>query len=265
MLHQVSNLEATESVGNLSEGEKSPRQPVAEQVDVEGEVQRDPEWFVNDFLAQNWDEIEASIIVRLRTFAEGHPGLFDGGEFETEVIPEVIRKEMLFATRVIEAYARWAQEEDPIVLWDIDDTMGHNDHTDNPSVMEWRFRDALLPVLDYVSSQFPTVINGISSNRESENTLLKLTKGGALEAISKYIDRKYVFTSRDKVSHEDRRQAEEKIYEETGSYPFADEIDRQFLIDEKLREGLNIKVIDDNPVSKKMGMDGVWLGDAMAT
>ena len=92
---------------------------------------------------------------------------------------------MVFAQRVLDAMDRWQEEDSPIVLWDIDDTLGKNSITEG-DVLEWNFRPTILPLLAYIKKVYPGITMGIMSNRiQVEASLLA---NGSLSPIAQYIN-----------------------------------------------------------------------------
>lgn len=163
-----------------------------------------------------------------------------------EDLPEVLEKEIEFARRVLDAYERWSPEEDPIVLWDIDDTMGK--YTMGPA-RKWHFRAAFGYVIEQIQERFPNVRNGIISDRKSL---------GELSLPEGFLDEGLVFlTGNEEVPANQQPQVEEELFEMLDIWPDDAGVRKHLLIQKLLRQGLNVHTIDDNRTTSALGDRGL--------
>lgn len=169
------------------------------------------------FVTAMQEEIEK----RIRETHISHPEVVN--QLLEEDAPDALRRELTFASFITERYQSWSQEESPVVLWDIDRTMGILNIDSN----KWRIRPSLLPLVNYLSLKFPKVTNGILTNRP-------LVEEDLLRTLDKFIDPTHIYTN----SH--------KTIEE---------------ITELREKGINLKLIDDYPIAKTLGKDGAYVRD----
>lgn len=171
-------------------------------------------------------------------------------------LEEALKKEVDFCRMVLDAYNRWSQEEDPVVLWDIDDNVGKSFATagesPNQIVYTWRFRACLMPLIDHLQAQYPNIKNGILSDRPELEKQLNDPK--LLEALSTWVDHQHLYTSRTITPSDEIT----KFFEERDEYPDTGQLQKLTIIRDLQQRGLNIKVVDDNQVAKTMEDDGVY-------
>ncbi len=168
---------------------------------------------------------------------------------------KALEKEKGFCKVVVAAYEKWSVEPEPLVLWDIDDTLGKYFPVvaeDGGEVLEWKLRPSLPFLLPYLRGNFPTIRNGLLSNRIDLNTQLEMPD--QLGSIADFFDTSHLYSC--------RGQAPSPVvkahFREIGVYPDGDH-ERKLTIVWNLRDrGLNVKVIDDNRVAKTLGEDGVF-------
>ena len=110
--------------------------------------------------------------------------------------------EYKFADRVIEAYERWGREPNPVVLWDVDHTMGgdpsfaygSNEFRERTGI-RWGFRPCFLELINFLHEKFPNIRNGILSTRGLENLRAQLQDPKELGAIQDVIDPAQVYSA----------------------------------------------------------------------
>lgn len=171
-----------------------------------------------------------------------------------------LRNEKLFSQKIIDSYLRWSATANPLVLWDIDDTIGQRDLEKK----SWHFRPIFLEVIDFLKNKFPQIQNGIMSTRLS----FDFDNPDELAPMKDYFNLDEIYSSAD-VDYQDQRgkeiakeslvwQEEGKIKRGGGSPEFI----KKYRLAQDLRsQGKDIKIIDDLDVAKVFGQDGVWVGD----
>lgn len=178
-------------------------------------------------------------------------------EFAAELLeddlPDAISREKEFAQEIIRAFSRWSKEISPIVLWDIDDTMGKINL--NQENMQFLFRPTFLPLLKFLKEKFPQIKNGVLSNRV--NVLEQLQDEKQLKAIAPLIDKQYIYSCRNIEVSPDEAEKYETEAEQSELAVNQDYLSKRKIIDNLLKDGLLIKCIDDNDVAAIIGQDGV--------
>lgn len=190
-------------------------------------------------------------------------------------IPEQAREqERAFVKKIFAALEAWAQEENVLVLWDIDETLfvtatGDKD-TPRPSISG-------SDLLDQVKGRFPSISHGIFSDRGGwdegkNNDVLKYLEG--------FIDRQYIFRSMEygevyEGLEESSIQNDLDVYmgqimelddledrpDSFKSLPAGNTISKWLGYKRAQAEtGMNVKVIDDNAIALLLGRDAVHLG-----
>ncbi|MBU1110648.1 hypothetical protein KKB83_03460, partial [Patescibacteria group bacterium] len=89
-----------------------------------------------EFIAPHVESMRQEIRKRL---VESDPDYPDE-EYEEDA-ENALRVEVGFCQQVAAAYERWSQENEPLVLWDVDETLGMHTHTDEGYI--FRFRPSL--------------------------------------------------------------------------------------------------------------------------
>lgn len=219
-----------------------------------------------ELIAEFWERfgnVEEKIIERIKASKEGEM-LFDfDDEMDQEELEESVEREIKFAESVIQKYTDWSQEESPIVLWDIDDTLVRNVYSDDaPNGMYQAIRVTALELLSFLKEKFPNITNGILSNRDELEE--QLNNPERLQVLSDFMNRDYLYTSR----HEDvPKEVEDEFRElfKNGYYNVnGDSQQKNMVINRLKEEGLNIKVIDDNQIAELQGDDGLYVYELMS-
>ena len=182
-------------------------------------------------------------------------------DWAEEFMQDRLVAERRFAEAVITAFERWSSEENVIVLWDIDNTIGSYDLSSDEEV--WSFRPIWHPLMQYLQTNFPSIKNGVMSNRTIVNEQLQDPK--MLGPISGFIDANNIFSSRElEVSEEQQHSIEEEVLADLEEYPNQDHYQKVTLMRSLRASGLNVKLVDDNLAAATMKQDGVCAHEFMA-
>lgn len=174
-------------------------------------------------------------------------------EILEEDLSDAVNQEKKFTQEIISAFSRWSKEVSPIVLWDIDDTMGKvNLSQDNPEFMP---RPTLLPLLKFLKEKFPHIKNGVLSNRVK--VLEQLQDDKQLKSVAPFIDTQYIYSCRNIEVLPDEAEKYEAEGEKFELDVNPDYMSKRKIINSLLKDGLQIKCVDDNDVAIIMGQDGV--------
>lgn len=222
-------------------------------MDKKDELIKNPQSLADQFLDLNEVEIRSFFEKHIRDKYTESPHRVE--EELTETLLENTEKEIKFVRSLIESYEKWSHEPEPIVLWDVDDTMGKYDFDLNPR--KWIFRPSLISLMNFLNENFPNVKNGIMSNRGSIGIQLD---SEPLNKISFFFDRNHLYTSRDvNITREAQSSLTAEI-RAAGDFPNMDHLQKLKLFRELKSKDLNVKIIDDNSVAKSFGVDGlcVW-------
>lgn len=209
---------------------------------------------VAHFLEAHQAEIESEIRDHFTTKYEGWSNI--SKEEIEEDIKESLEREVKFSEAVIKAYSRWYQEGEPVVLWDVDGTLGKYDLSYQE--MPWEFRAGVKHLLPFLKEHFPGIRNGILSNREEVQKQFEDPK--LLKSVKDFFDPKIMFSSRD-IEYPD--VLEQEIFTSLGENPNIDHMQKLTVLKNLKKEGLNVKSIDDNKVAKSMGDAGVCTYEMM--
>lgn len=99
----------------------------------------------------------------LEASKKGRDNFPDMIEEDAKTIENLINSEFLFSREVIKAFYRWAQEQNPLVLWDIDETIGAGISTSKGKF--FTLRPSMLELLGFLKKNFPNVRQGILTNK----------------------------------------------------------------------------------------------------
>ncbi|MBP9759717.1 hypothetical protein KBD45_08550 [Candidatus Dojkabacteria bacterium] len=213
-----------------------------------------PKDSVSDFIQKNKNNIAVEFEKRIKATLGHNNELLD---MALDDLTEIVEREVDFVTNIINSYDRWSDEEAAIVLWDIDDTLGKVHSTKESSV--WRFRPSMVELLDFLSTEYPNVKNGIISNRADVTNIFN--PDGPLNEISKYFDKQLLISTRElKLEGNISAEIEQEVKAMNLPPPDTDCIAKFSILKTKRNEGLNIKIIDNNVVAKAWGVHGVYVG-----
>lgn len=177
-------------------------------------------------------------------------------EILEEDLPKAVEREVQFVQAVVDAYQRWSQEDEVVVLWDIDETLGIYSLPPDEHAMVWRFRPSVLSLMDYLQKTFPQVKNGLLSDRTHLQEQLEEAK--YLGPIADFIDAEFLFSCRDvPVLPQERTALEEELAAIPGVIPSSDHLNKTYLLRGLKDRGVNVKVIDDNKVADTWGEAGL--------
>lgn len=177
-----------------------------------------------------------------------------------ENINEFVEREVKFCKRVIRMFEQWGKEDNVLVLWDVDETIGKSYRNQaNNGHYEWHFRPAFTFLAKYLGGNYPNIKNGMLSTGSIEY----------LDKISKDVE---PFFSEDnltslaesQIRSSERDRIEKAAQEITGE-------NRLFLTDgealkigtlfELQSNGINVKNIDDGESALVMGINGLQVRD----
>ena len=168
-----------------------------------------------------------------------------------EDLPNCAEKEKLFCRMIIEAFARWAKEEkSPVVLWDVDETMGKYRFVKDGT--EWGFRPVIIPLFEFLKEKFPNITHGILSGRSEIQS--QLDDSNRLLRISRFIDSGYIYSAEGKYVPSRVREEYEKNALDAGFFSVV--VAKGEILRELRESGKNVKDIDD-AVAALQGADGV--------
>lgn len=182
--------------------------------------------------------------------------MYEATEFPAYDLNDVLESEVGFTRSVVDAYERWATEDNPIVLWDIDHTIGKYDLATEPPM--WRFRPSIQFLLRFLQDEFPNVTNGILTDRTEIEA--QLDDADLLQPLSMFFDRHHLYSSRGielKLSEEEINDLDQEVYRSIGRYPVTGHKEKLVVLRRLTGDGLNVKSIDDNHVAESMGDNGV--------
>lgn len=79
-----------------------------------------------------------------------------------EEVPQMVQRELEFCKRVISKFSQWSNETDPVVLWDLDETIGMQYKSpENNGSYVWRLRPGFKSLAEYLKETYPNIENGI--------------------------------------------------------------------------------------------------------
>jgi len=179
--------------------------------------------------------------------------------FDDEIAAYTVRAleiEKTFCREVVSSYGRWALETSPLVLWDVDNTLGKHISVTaaDPSKITyaWKFRPALVPLLTYLRERFPQVRNGLISNRAQLEEQLADPK--YLAPVQSFFDATHLYSC----SEVQPSQEVELYFKALDVLPDGDHKKKLTILRNLQAAGVNVKVIDDNQVAKTLGEDGLY-------
>jgi phosphoglycolate phosphatase-like HAD superfamily hydrolase len=208
----------------------------------EAMFQREVEACISQFLTE---ERKGEINKRI------HEALVSSGEFsDSELIEEqerVYKNETTFVHNVLRSYVQWSKDNQPLVLWDIDDTLGMCGLESGV----FRKRSSIPELFEFLEKAYPKVQNGILTTRSENGIAIFLSQSG----MNKYFETEHAYSTR---GLEANIMGAVERYQ-VANYGFNQGAAEKFYIIERLREtGLNPKWIDDfvGP-EEAMGKDGL--------
>lgn len=215
-----------------------------------------PEILWKEFWLRTGDK---KVVERMSAAITAHP-TYDKKQKKDLVkrIPEELEKEKKFTHDILMACARWAQEQKALVLWDLDETIGRYDTSDN---LRWKFRVSIFELMELLKKQFPGLHHGILSDDARENIVDDQKGKRNLSRFLAYVDQQHVYSSRtiEFESQEDLEEQEmfKKMAREKNCNYSPGVLKKMKKLADLKKEGFNVKIIDDNDCALLQGGDGV--------
>ncbi|EKD93240.1 MAG: hypothetical protein ACD_28C00198G0003 [uncultured bacterium] len=225
-----------------------------------------PEIAIENF----WFEHEAFIRNELEKLVPHTPD--ENPKKRREVIEQALGVEKNFVREVFMAYSRWIKEDPrPLVLWDIDDTMGKAYGSE-----KWKTRPCLPLLLEDLEQFYPLEM-GIDSDRTvretqfclgmeigelttEEQERFKFLTHGEMGEIQKYLTSDQIYCSRlEEAAKLDERIDLLKIPQEYYEKYSLGSIDKIRIILWLTQQGKNVKAIDDMDFAKIKPQDNVFV------
>lgn len=164
-------------------------------------------------------------------------------------------RENAFRRCVLARIEAWSTEQSPIVLWDIDDTLGKV--VIGAGVAIWKTRPCVPELFQTLSERFPSIRHGILSDRLVPEITAML--GGqtplgdaSLLAVERLVDAELIFSANEALFSEDQclkdrfEDLKRLFWAKTGIY-------RKLAILQRLRETeMNVHLIDDLPMAAEI-------------
>ncbi len=173
-------------------------------------------------------------------------------------LPELIAKDMEFARLVVKKFDEWSKEQDAVVLWDIDETMGKMyANNSNAGKYEWRLRPVFQEVVKYAQENYPNLTHGVLTTAPEagiQSRLAELYTGGFLSHEHTYS------VSNPQLTSHDRNSMEAFSRQQTGDeyITLSDGETAKLLVLTGLKgTGVNVKNIDDGRSALVWKEDGV--------
>ena len=226
-------------------------------------VENQQAW-LKKFAHQSWDTIKKNIAKEIKT---------------KEKREAAERIEKSFVEKIVSAYAVYAQEKDPVVLWDLDDTLGSYVVTSDRTI--WKTRPSFNELGNFLRDHFPQVKNGILSDRpltvqkhclglpldeiEQQNDLgIYAQRAGELHGIVHFFDQDSLFTSDQNMVGE---QLEGLFSEVQATYKglSSGAYYKVTVLENLKHQGKNIKMIDDLNYIPSAFKEGVCVRDERPT
>ncbi len=202
---------------------------------------------------------EEFITANSELLSEGIRTNFSKSYFDEDDIQESLNRELKFMGVILASYELWAQEPNNVVLWDVDDTMGKAKFLNETSTPEWFFRPSMQLLIPYISKRYPTIKNGIISNRRVDEARYGFDKYSELFDEYPFFDPNYIFSCRDEPT--DKAAAKAISQELFALYPgrTSRDAEKKLLILRQLaatRHDIKWRVIDDMVEASAMGESG---------
>lgn len=208
-----------------------------------------------------WDSISKSVAEEYRRRAievYGEKCLTD--KYKTEDLANAIKKEREFVIGLLDKCTEWSKEKDPIVLFDIDDTIGKRSTTDG----KWRFRPSFLGVLQYAQENFQNLKFGLVSNRTE--TAQMIQNGGELSPLEKYVDANHIYRLVDcriQLNSLDYDDTAKKVWGLLDGHASHDEVRKYAMVNDLRESGLNVMLVDDCDAPRCFGANGFCVKQMM--
>jgi len=131
---------------------------------------------------------------------------------QRERVKKYLNNEVGFVRAVVEFYERLKTTANPVVLWDVDDTLGCTVRVQSSEPRKWRFRLSAQPLFSFLMEQYPDVQNGILTSRGYKILPLRMDHLDVLSCLDQVFNGELIFSARDlsdylhKLDREDRRK-----------------------------------------------------------
>ena len=140
--------------------------------------------------------VAGAVVERFKIRENGSPNLILSEVVENQGIDEYLEREKEFMKRVLESYERWSRDDNNVVLWDVDETMGKVEFV-NGSEYTWHFRPAMQLLIPYLSIRYPSIKNGILTTRSVEHAMKGFDGYSDLLESFPFFDTSYIYSARD--------------------------------------------------------------------
>ncbi|MDP2632036.1 MAG: hypothetical protein Q8P30_04720 [Candidatus Uhrbacteria bacterium] len=202
----------------------------------------------------NFKNLESILKERVYKYANKY-----NQEWLLENINNAVEKEKTFIKKVINAYMNWSKENDPVVLWDIDDTIGRLQGE------RWGYRPSMPSILQFLKEKFPNIENGILSDRDH---VAEQISDGKLNQLQGLINFDHIHSTRsldwtETTDEQDREQR--KAFKEAKKTGVMEELEylsiggymKLKIVKDLKKQGVNAKSIDDYDLGKTLGGDAI--------
>jgi hypothetical protein len=118
------------------------------------------------------------------------------------VVERYLNNEVGFVRAVVEFYERLKKTTKPVVLWDVDDTLGCIVRVSSREQREeWRFRLSAQSLFGFLTEHYPDVQNGILTARGYKILPLRMDHLGVFSCLDKVFNGELIFSARDLSDH----------------------------------------------------------------
>lgn len=218
-----------------------------------------------DKLMEQWKPaLDEGIKEIIHVKYSGHPDI--SNRKLNEELPEFMEREVAFCKRVIRLYDQWSKEENTLVLWDIDETIGMSyRNAEKNGQYEWQFRPGFKMLAKYISENYPNVTNGFLTTA-GEEYMQKI--GDTTEPSSFFSMENRYAVPRLNISAHTRDAIESRVKALTGENSLTlseGETMKMEILFKLMEQGKNIKNIDDGESAFVMGANGLNVKNLIPT
>ncbi len=162
-----------------------------------------------------WHHFNSEILKSTKDIIEEKYGKIEDKEEREEKLESLLERERAFTKILIKTVSELeerGQKNGKILLFDIDETIGSNYYDSNENKIKTVLRPSLPYILRMIKDNFPDLIIGFLTSRGKES-LAKQIDNGDFSSIESFLDKKYLFSSKEYAN-----QLEPTSEEETKQY-----------------------------------------------
>ena len=182
--------------------------------------------------------------------------------YDREDLDSLLLSESLFNERVLKACEMWSKEPNPIVYWDIDDTIAHTigvEMSDGSRSNTLFLRPALKEIFEFIKIEFPNIRHGVLTSRNEKGLEMFLQAIDGSEPYSSFFDSALIESCRHIYENLERNsELVEKSDRDLAMRIGEDEADlgnnglrcKAVAMYEKIDLGMNVHLIDDGGLER---------------